>query len=105
MKEILTKLNPVFDHRNRLGIMSILVVNDWVGYNTLKELLSLTDGNLASHIKPLESAGYLEYRKEFVGRRPQTTYAITTAGRTAFKEHLDGLEAMLNIGKEPKDGG
>lgn len=100
MKEILTRLNPVFDHRNRLGIMSILAVNDWVEYSTLKELLNLTDGNLASHLKPLEAAAYIEYRKQFVGRRPQTTYAATPAGKTAFKEHLEGLEAMLKIGKD-----
>jgi len=99
MKDILTQLNPVFDHRNRLGIMSILAVNDWVDYGTLKELLDLTDGNLASHMKPLEAAEYVEYRKQFVGRRPQTTYAATAAGKTAFKAHLDALEAMLKFGK------
>lgn len=95
MKDILTQLNPVFDHRNRLGIMSILMVNDWVDYGTLKELLNLTDGNLASHMKPLEAAEYVEYRKQFVGRRPQTTYSATKAGKEAFQAHLDGLEAML----------
>jgi len=95
MKDILTQLNPVFDHRNRLGIMSILMVNDWVDYGTLKGLLNLTDGNLASHMKPLEAADYVEYRKNFVGRRPQTTYAATEAGKQAFQVHLDGLEAML----------
>ncbi|MBC7773900.1 MAG: transcriptional regulator [Phycisphaerae bacterium] len=99
MKDILTQLNPVFDHRNRLGIMSILAVNDWVDYGTLKELLDLTDGNLASHMKPLEAAEYVEYRKQFVGRRPQTTYAVTAAGKAAFKAHLDALEAMLKFGK------
>jgi predicted ArsR family transcriptional regulator len=100
MKDILTQLNPVFDHRNRLGIMSILSVNDWVDYGTLKELLNLTDGNLASHMKPLEAAEYVEFRKQFVGRRPQTTYAATEKGKLAFKVHLDGLEAMLKIGKD-----
>ena len=99
MKDILTQLNPVFDHRNRLGIMSILSVNNWVDYGTLKELLDLTDGNLASHMKPLEAAEYVEYRKQFIGRRPQTTYAATAAGKTAFKAHLDALEAMLKFGK------
>lgn len=98
MKEILTQLNPAFDHRNRLGIMSVLVVNDWVEYNTLKELLNLTDGNLASHLKALESAGFISFRKQFVGRKPQTTYSATEAGKTAFKKHLDALEALLKIG-------
>jgi predicted ArsR family transcriptional regulator len=97
MKDIITHLNPVFDHRNRLGIMSVLSVNDWVDYNTLKELLNLTDGNLASHMKPLEAAEYVEYRKQFVGRRPQTTYAATEKGKAAFKEHLDALENLLKL--------
>ncbi len=99
MKNILTQLNPVFDHRNRLGIMSVLVVNDWVEYGRLKELLNLTDGNLASHMKPLEAAEYVEYRKQFVGRRPQTTYAATELGKTAFRAHLEGLEALLKGAK------
>jgi DNA-binding MarR family transcriptional regulator len=100
MKNIITQLNPAFDHRNRLGIMSILAVNEWVEYSTLKELLDLTDGNLASHLKPLEAAEYITYRKQFVGRRPQTTYAATEKGKEAFKAHLDALEALLKIGRE-----
>lgn len=95
MKDILNQINPVFDHRNRLGIMSVLVVNDWVEYGTLKELLNLTDGNLASHMKPLEAAQYVEYRKQFVGRRPQTTYAATELGKAAFRTHLEALETLL----------
>ena len=54
MKDIITHLNKAFDNRIRLGIMSVLVVNEWVEFNTLKELLELTDGNLASHISALE---------------------------------------------------
>jgi DNA-binding MarR family transcriptional regulator len=100
MKDIITQLNPAFDHRNRLGIMSILAVNDWVEYSTLKELLDLTDGNLASHLKPLEAAEYVAFRKQFVGRRPQTTYAATDKGKEAFKAHLDALEALLKLGRE-----
>ena len=103
MKDIISQLNPAFDHRNRLGIMSVLAVNDWVEYNTLKEILNLTDGTLASHLKPLEAQEYIEYRKQFVGRRPQTTYAATEKGKIAFKTHLDALEAMLKIGKEIDD--
>ena len=100
MKEILTQLNPVFDHRNRLGIMSVLAVNDWVEYNTLKELLDLTDGTLASHIKPLEANEYITVRKQFIGKKPQTTYGLTEAGKAAFKAHLDALEALLKMGRD-----
>ncbi len=100
MKDIITQLNPAFDHRNRLGIMAILVVNDWVEYNTLKELLNLTDGNLASHLKALEASAFIQVQKKFVGRKPQTTYSATDAGKAAFKTHLDTLEAILNIARD-----
>ena len=95
MKNILTNLNKAFDHRNRLGIMSILLVNEWVTFNTLKEMLELPDGTLASHIKALEANEYIEVRKEFVQKKPQTSYAATVSGRKAFNEHLDALEALL----------
>jgi len=75
--------------------MSILLVNDWVTFNTLKEMLALADGTLASHIKALEKIEYIEVRKEFVGKKPQTSYRVTTIGRKAFNEHLDILESFL----------
>lgn len=76
--------------------MSILVVNDWVDFNSLKEYLSASDGNLSSHISSLEKAGYLEVRKEFIGKRPKSSYRVTMPGRTAFNAHLDALEELLN---------
>ncbi len=96
MKDIINKLNKIFDSRMRLGIMSVLVVNDWVEFKTLKENLDASDGNLASHIKALEKHEYIEVRKMFVGRKPQTSYRVTKIGKKAFKEHLDALEKLLN---------
>jgi len=96
MKKIFSKLNKTFDNRVRLGIMSILMVNDWVEFKTLKEMMGLTDGNLASNITALEKQKYLKIRKQFIGKKPQTTYAATAQGRKAFNEHLDALEALLN---------
>jgi len=89
------KLNKAFDSRVRLGVMSILIVGEWVKYGELKERLDLTDGNLASHISSLEKLNYLEIKKQFVGKRPQTTYRVTKNGRQAFADHLDGLELLL----------
>ena len=100
MKNIITQLNPVFDHRNRLGIMSVLAVNDWVEYNTLKELLNLPDGHLASPSKPVEASEYFTVRKQFGGRRPQTTYAATEAGKAAFKAHLNALEELVKMSRD-----
>jgi len=75
--------------------MSILMVNDEAGFNTLKELLGATDGNLASHAKALEAEGYIEVRKQFIGRKPNTTYMATAAGRTAFEAHIAALERLI----------
>ena len=95
MKHIITKLNKKFDNKTRLGIMSMLLMNEWVDFKTLKEMLGVSDGNLASHIKTLEEAKYTKVKKQFVGRKPQTLYAVTAAGRKAFNDHLDALEALL----------
>jgi DNA-binding HxlR family transcriptional regulator len=100
MKDLIRQLNPAFDHRNRLGIMSVLVVNERIDYNTLKDLLNLTDGNLASHLRALETAGYMDVKKQFVGRKPQTTYGATEDGKAAFRAHLDTLEILLKMGRE-----
>lgn len=95
MKNYIEDLNKAFESRIRLGIMSILTVNDWVDFGTLKEMLNITDGNLASHIAALEKMEYVQVRKQFVGKKPNTSYAITKKGKKAFDEHLDGLENLL----------
>ena len=95
MKKIISKLNKAFDNKVRLGIMSLLMVNDWVEFKTLKEMLELTDGRLASHIKSLEDNQFIEVRKMFVGKKPQTSYTATIIGRKAFNDHLDALEDLL----------
>lgn len=92
-------LNKTFDNRIRLGIMSALMVNDEINFTDLKELLQITDGNLASHIKGLEDAGYLKVQKGFIGRKTNTTYAATKAGEKAFKQHIQALEQMINTTK------
>ncbi len=96
MKEIIEKLNKAFDHRIRLGIMSILMVNERVDFSTFKEMLDLTDGNLATHIIALEKQGYLEVQKQFIGKKPNTSYCVTPEGKKAFLEHLTALESLLN---------
>jgi DNA-binding MarR family transcriptional regulator len=92
-------LNKVFDNRIRLGIMSALMVNDDINFNDLKELLQITDGNLASHIKGLEDSGYLKIMKGFIGKKTNTTYTATKAGEKAFKQHIEALEQMINATK------
>ena len=95
MKNPIENLNKVFDSRIRLGIMSALLVNDDVNFNDLKELIQVTDGNLASHLKTLEESAYIKVLKGFIGRKTNTTYSVTKAGEKAFKQHLDALEQMI----------
>jgi DNA-binding MarR family transcriptional regulator len=75
--------------------MSALAVNDEVNFNELKELIDVTDGNLASHLKTLEDNAYVKVEKGFIGRKTNTTYRITKAGEKAFRNHLDALEKMI----------
>jgi DNA-binding HxlR family transcriptional regulator len=95
VSSVIDKLNPVFENRVRLGIMSVLLVGDPKDFTTLRALLGVTDGNLASHIKVLEEHRFVRVKKEFVKRKPQTSYTVTDAGRKAFLEHLDGLERVI----------
>ena len=95
MQNIISNLNKAFESRIRLGIMSVLMVNDGVDFNTMKEWLELTDGNLASHVKALEGLNYIQSSKQFIGRKPNTQYSITDEGRTAFQDHLNALEQLI----------
>jgi DNA-binding MarR family transcriptional regulator len=75
--------------------MSILVANDGYEFNALKDILSISDGNLASNIKALEREKYISVSKSFIDRKPNTKYKITERGKNAFKKHLDALEAVV----------
>lgn len=88
-------LHKEFESRVRLGIMSVLMVNDWVDFNEMKSLLEVTDGNLASHSAALEKANYIEIKKEFVGKKTKTSYRVSPEGRSAFEQHLSALEKLL----------
>jgi DNA-binding MarR family transcriptional regulator len=96
MKSIIQNINKVFDHRIRLGIMSVLMVNESADFSTLKELLGVTDGNLASHAKALEAEKYIRVEKQFIGKKPNTSYIATNEGRKAFSEHIEALEKLIS---------
>jgi DNA-binding MarR family transcriptional regulator len=96
VKGFITDFNKAFESRIRLGIMSILVVNESVDFATLKNQLQVTDGNMASHLSALEKLNYVEVRKQFIGRKPNTSYAVTAEGRQAFASHLDALEKLIS---------
>ncbi|GAB3940425.1 transcriptional regulator [Spirosoma harenae] len=93
--DLLAQFNKAFESKARLSIMSVLMVNDSLSFNALKELLELTDGNLATHLRALEEAGYILVQKQFIGRKPNTTYSATQAGQRAFSDHLNALESFI----------
>ncbi|MDZ7765810.1 MAG: transcriptional regulator [Melioribacteraceae bacterium] len=82
-----------------MGIMSALAVNDKIDFNSLKEYLNLTDGNLASHLKGLEREKFIGVEKSFIDRKPNTKYYMTKAGKKAFDEHLRALEKLIKSQK------
>jgi DNA-binding HxlR family transcriptional regulator len=95
MKNPINGLNKVFDNRIRLGVMSVLIVNEEVSFNDLKQMLEVTDGNLATHLVNLEDNGYIKVHKGFIGRKTNTTYAVTKMGEKAFSDHIVALENMI----------
>ena len=95
MKKLLQDLDKAFETKVRLGIMSALMVNEKMNFKALKELLEVTDGNLATHLKFLVNCQYVKSSKEFLNNKPNTNYAITVAGRDAFVRHIKALEQLL----------
>ena len=88
-------LNKIFDNRIRLGVMSVLMVNEEISFNDLKQMMEVTDGNLATHLITLEESGFIKVYKGFIGRKTNTTYSITKTGQKAFSEHIAALEQMI----------
>jgi len=100
VKISISGLHKAFESRIRLGIMSALAVNDTFDFNSLKEYLDVTDGNLASHIKALEKEEFIGVEKSFVGKKPNTKYFMTTKGKKAFDDHLKTLEILIKSRKD-----
>lgn len=96
MKKVLAKFNKVFESHVRLGIMSVLTVSKSMDFTGLRETLSVTDGNLASHLRALEEAGYIVTEKSFINRKPNTKYTITDDGLDSFMSHIRALEELIS---------
>jgi DNA-binding MarR family transcriptional regulator len=99
MKISINSLNKAFESRIKLGIMSALAVNDSLDFNSLKEYLDVTDGNLASHIKALEKEEFIGVEKSFIGKKPNTKYFMTKEGKKSFEDHLKALEKLIRSQK------
>jgi len=91
----LDQYDKIFENKVRLQIMSVLVANEEYDFISLKTLLDVTDGNLASNLKSLEKEGYIEILKTFIDRKPNTRYRKTEKGKAAFLNHLTALENLI----------
>lgn len=89
------QLDDIIHSRIRLAIMSVLVSAEEAEFTFLKKQVNATDGNLSVHLKKLEQAEYIEVTKNFVDRKPVTTYTLTQKGITAFEKYVERLEAMI----------
>lgn len=91
----LDRLDPLLQHRSRLGACVLLADTTALSFSRLKELLRETDGNLGAQLRKLEDAGYLEVRKEFQDRRPVSWYSLTREGKKALRVHLNAMRDLV----------
>jgi DNA-binding HxlR family transcriptional regulator len=103
--EALGSLDDAIHQKARLGIMSTLLALGEADFKLLKETLALSDGNLSTHLALLEERGYVEVRKEFVRRKPRTTYTPTEPGRQAFHRYLVALERIIRAADSAEQTG
>jgi hypothetical protein len=100
MKEHLLHIDKAFENSIRLGIMALLMVNRSMDFNSLKELLGTTDGNLSSNLSYLADQKYISVKKKFINNKPNTSYAAMEGGRKAFKTHIEAMEKIISHGKK-----
>ena len=97
--KVIEGFHKAFEHRTRLRIMSVLAVNDALDFNALKDYLEVTDGSLATQLKALEKEAFIDVKKSFIGKKPNTKYFMTRKGKKAFENHLKALEQFLKSQK------
>lgn len=97
------ELDRLIHERVRLGIVSSLAVNGSLTFTDLRDLLGITDGNLAAHAKRLEEAGYLVAEKSHDGRTSKTVYGLTPTGREELQGYLDHMEAIIRATRQEEE--
>ena len=96
------QLDRVIHEKGRLAIVSMLAASPELSFTELREALGMTDGNLTTHIRTLQEAGYVAVAKSYQNKRPLTTVSLTTAGRKAFTGYVDLLEKIVQQTKKIK---
>jgi DNA-binding MarR family transcriptional regulator len=94
------QLDRVIHEKGRLAIMSLLAASPELSFTDLRQTLKMTDGNLTTHIRTLQEAGYISVTKSYLNNRPLTTCSLTTAGRKAFTGYIDLLESIVRQSRE-----
>jgi DNA-binding PadR family transcriptional regulator len=89
------RLDTVLHSRIRLAIVSVLVGCEKAEFTAVRDMVRATDGNMNTHLKKLEAAGYVSVEKTFVNRKPTTYYKLTAKGRTALKNYIDILGRFI----------
>ena len=97
------KINEIIHSRIRLAIMSVLVNTEEVDFTFLKQKVNTTDGNLSIHLGKLEKAEYISVTKEFIEKKPRTSYRITKKGRNDFEAYINHLEEIINSTASTED--
>jgi len=92
------RLDKVLHSRVRLAVMSALLSLQEADFTLLRDLVGVTDGNLITHLRILEEAGYVAHRREGRGRNASSTYWVTERGRRAFREYVEALEGWIRLG-------
>ena len=96
----MTTGDEIIHQQHRLRIMAALEIDpEPLDFATLKAISGATDGNLGAHLQTLEKADYITLTKEAVSRRNRTWVSLTTLGKRAFRDHVNFLEDLLNLGK------
>ena len=93
--ESFLRLDRVIHERGRLAIMSMLAASPELSFTELRDALEMTDGNLTTHVRTLQEAGYVSIAKSYRNRRPLTTVSLTPAGRRAFADYIALLEQIV----------
>jgi DNA-binding MarR family transcriptional regulator len=89
------QLDRVIHEKGRLAIMSMLAASPELSFTEMRDTLNMTDGNLTTHIRTLQEAGYVSITKSFQNKRPLTTCSLTAAGKKAFTSYINLLEQII----------
>ena len=93
------QLDRVIHEKGRLAIMSMLAASNELSFTEMRDALNMTDGNLTTHIRTLQEAGYVSITKSFQNNRPLTTCSLTATGRKAFTSYINLLEKIIQQNK------